>query len=136
MSTTQTIARMVKERIIRALTKSTILVFETAVTLAPSKSGFLGLRRAIDWSINKDLLVGRIFVDLKKAPYAPYLEYGVRPHIIKPVHKKALHFKIDGEDVFAKTVHHPGFNERPYMRPALWNNMENIKKIFREELII
>jgi phage gpG-like protein len=36
--------------------------------------------------------------------------------IIKPVHKKFLHFFIDGVEVFTKLVHLP---PRPYLRPAI-----------------
>lgn len=40
--------------------------------------------------------------------YAPYLEEGTRPHIIRPKRAKALRFKVGGRTVYAKIVHHPG----------------------------
>ncbi len=40
--------------------------------------------------------------------YAEDVELGTKPHKITPVKKKALKFKIDGKDVFAKSVQHPG----------------------------
>ena len=49
--------------------------------------------------------------------YAAYLEFGTSPHIIKPVHAKALHWKTDsGKDVFAQLVHHPGTRPFPFIR--------------------
>ena len=50
------------------------------------------------------------------------LENGTDPHIIEPVDAQALHFQIDGEDIFAKKVNHPGFKEYPHFIPALMNN--------------
>lgn len=40
--------------------------------------------------------------------YAPYIEEGTKPHIIRPRKAKALRFKIGGRIVFAQIVHHPG----------------------------
>lgn len=49
-------------------------------------------------------------------PYAPFVERGTGPHIIRPVTAQALHFFINGEEVFAKEVHHPGFPGRFFIR--------------------
>ena len=58
----------------------------------------------------------KIVVD---ADYAAYIEYGTRAHIIRPKNKKALKFQVDGKDIFAKEVHHPGTSPYPYMEPAI-----------------
>jgi len=44
--------------------------------------------------------------------------HNTRPHVIKPVSAKALHWKSGGKDFFAKSVNHPGTNPQPYFRPA------------------
>ncbi len=44
--------------------------------------------------------------------YSPFVEYGTQPHIITPKTAKALHWKVDGQDVFAKFVRHPGSQGR------------------------
>lgn len=44
---------------------------------------------------------------------------GAAPHDIVPVRAKALHFFVEGEEVFAKRVHHPGLSTKPFMAPAL-----------------
>lgn len=40
--------------------------------------------------------------------YAPYIEEGTRPHVIRPKRAKALRFVVDGRVVYARIVHHPG----------------------------
>lgn len=65
------------------------------------------------------------------------LEEGTDPHLIRPVDANVLHFQIDGEDIFAKLVHHPGFEPLPHFVPALWLNedvyQENIAKVLDKE---
>lgn len=43
---------------------------------------------------------------------ARYLEFGTRPHVIRPRNAKALKFNVGGRTVFARSVNHPG--TRPY----------------------
>jgi hypothetical protein len=49
-------------------------------------------------------------------PYAPFVEAGTRPHIIRPVNASVLHFFSGGKEIFAKEVHHPGFQGRFFIR--------------------
>ncbi len=58
------------------------------------------------------------------------LENGTKPHIIEPIDAKVLHFEINGEDIFAKIVHHPGFKSRPHFTPALNKN----KRLYEIEI--
>lgn len=55
-------------------------------------------------------------------PYAGIHEFGgkTRPHMIRPVRARVLHFQVSGRDVFTATVHHPGSRipERSYIRTA------------------
>lgn len=41
-------------------------------------------------------------------PYAEHVELGVKPHVIKPVNKKALYWK--GAKHPVKSVNHPGYD--------------------------
>ena len=56
-------------------------------------------------------------------PYAAIHEFGGRTaaHTIRARQAKALHFVLDGKDVFAKSVNHPGsvIPARPFLRPAI-----------------
>jgi hypothetical protein len=63
--------------------------------------------------------------------YAVMVHDGTRPHIIKPkrahtlrrssrgVVKPALRFEIGGQVVYARVVHHPGTDPRPFLDRAL-----------------
>ncbi|MGB9672381.1 MAG: HK97 gp10 family phage protein [Candidatus Norongarragalinales archaeon] len=68
-------------------------------------------------SITVRLETGKVTVG-PTVSYAPYVEYGTKPHIIRPVHAKALAFEVGGTLVFAKLVHHPGFAGRFFARGA------------------
>jgi len=48
--------------------------------------------------------------------YGGYIEVGTKPHIITVKNAKVL---SDGTSIFGKTVHHPGTNPHPYLKPAL-----------------
>lgn len=51
--------------------------------------------------------------------YAPYVEYGTRPHVIRPRKPGGvLVFTVNGRKVVARSVHHPGTSPHPFMRPA------------------
>ena len=64
------------------------------------------------------------------------LENGTSPHLIEPVNANVLHFVINGEDIFAKRVHHPGTVAQPHFKPALDKNkityVENIARAVKE----
>lgn len=67
-------------------------------------------------------------------PYAAIQEFGGRtsPHVIRPRVAEALHFVMNGKDVFARSVNHPGSNipARPYLRPALAATQDKIVQEF------
>ena len=64
--------------------------------------------------------------------YAPYVEYGTKPHIIRPVHAKALAFEVEGTTVFAKLVHHPGFAGRFFARSSYEQFLREAPEFARE----
>lgn len=57
--------------------------------------------------------------------YAPYVERGTSPHIIRP-DGDALVFESGGETVFAARVEHPGTEPQPYLRPALLDAQDDL----------
>ena len=70
------------------------------------------------------------------APYSVYVEYGVGPHIITPRWKKVLHFITgQGEEVFTKLVHHPGFVGRFFLKKAYLETMQNAPKILERYFV-
>lgn len=50
--------------------------------------------------------------------YAAYVEFGTKPHEIRPRNAKALAWRGPNGMVYAKVVHHPGTRPHPYVRPA------------------
>src|SRR5687768_15335342 len=69
------------------------------------RRSFFGLRQR--WTVGSDV------------DYAPMVNDGTRPHIIRPRRAKALRFKVGGKVVYAKVVHHPGTRARPFLDRAL-----------------
>lgn len=80
------------------------------------------LKASIETTISKDK------VNIAMLDYWKYIEYGTPPHIIRPVNAKALKFSINGDDVFAKEVHHPGTRPQPFIRPMLRNKLGGLIK--------
>lgn len=64
--------------------------------------------------------------------YAAALEYGSKPHIIVPVKARALAFMIDGKQIFAMRVNHPGTKEYAFMRGTLAENEDVITAEFQD----
>ena len=56
--------------------------------------------------------------DPQRAPYAPFVIFGTRPHRIAPKKKKALRWVSGNGFVFAAKVNHPGYRGDDYMQRA------------------
>ena len=66
--------------------------------------------------------------------YGAFVEYGTRPHTIKPKDKKALRWASGGGFVFAKKVNHPGYKGDSFLRNAAEETFNNLNKIFKKTL--
>jgi len=64
------------------------------------------------------------------APYSGFVEFGTRPHVIRPKVRRALRFEVDGKVVFATRVYHPGTSPHPFFEPAFDYVVERLPKIF------
>lgn len=64
--------------------------------------------------------------------YGVMLEEGTKPHIIKPVNKKALYWP--GAPHPVKQVKHPGTKGNPVIGPTIKRNMPQIRKDIRSLL--
>ena len=53
------------------------------------------------------------------AYYAPFVEFGTRPHIIRPRRARVLRFEVRGKLIYARIVHHPGSRPIRFMEDAL-----------------
>ncbi len=91
-------------------------VLQAAKEGAPVKSGLLRDGLKISSGRGKPgTVVAKVKVTGKHAFIAPWLEYGVAAHKITA--KKGGWLFFGG--MFAKSIDHPGFSPRPFMRPAL-----------------
>lgn len=53
------------------------------------------------------------------APYARFVEEGTGPHRIEPRQALALHWSSKGQDMFARSVNHPGTKANPFVQAAI-----------------
>lgn len=113
----------------RAMVASVVGIKQTAQELVPVNTG--ALRTSITEMVSGSPPVGTVSVG---QPYGVYMEYGTRPHVIMPVNAKALRFISGGQVVFAKMVNHPGTAPRPFMGPALEQNLSTIQDNFQRAI--
>ena len=80
--------------------------------LAPVRTG--NLRR----TIHLGRVTARSAETIAGANYARYVEFGTRPHEIRPRTKRALRWKDGTGYRFARFVRHPGTRAQPFMIPG------------------
>ena len=67
------------------------------------------------------------------APYAVFVEFGTRPHIIRPVRAQALRFETrTGEVVFTRLVRHPGTKPKRFIRETVEEVIRRVPTFWRE----
>ena len=64
-----------------------------------------------------------------RAKYAIFVHEGTRPHIIRPIRKKALYWKGALHPVMS--VQHPGTKRNPFMERGLENAKPKVDEIFK-----
>lgn len=88
---------------------------------APADTGYY--RNNIKFDNQSQIIAG--------ASYSADLEYGTKPHIIKPgAGKKALSFQVNGKNVIVKKVKHPGTKPLAIMRKAALKTQKEVDDIF------
>jgi hypothetical protein len=89
---------------------------ETTQSLARSTKAFHHSTKFDDQITTQPIPQGQVVTS--EAPWSSYLEFGNNQAgpVIYPTQAKALHFIIDGQDVFVKHVKAHG--PLPYMQPA------------------
>ena len=81
------------------------------------------LRASIHYRVGSDHVAIGTAVE-----YAPDVEYGTKPHVIRVKTAKVL---TNGKDFFGKEVQHPGTRAQPFLRPAIDENRGRIINMFR-----
>lgn len=85
-----------------------------AKQIAPYKTGNLKKDiQVFDERISFSISVG----NTKLVPYAKFVYFGTKPHVIKPKKMKAGANKKSGQ-IFGKSVNHPGTKANPYLEKA------------------
>lgn len=89
-----------------------------AAHIKPSPVRFTGPYRA----------EGGAEIDTREVPYAGFVRWGTRPHVIRARRAPALRFYWDkvGRVVFFKSVNHPGTKPNPFMERALSRVARNV----------
>lgn len=114
------------ENIYQALGQACALVERSAKQKAPKDNG--DLRRSISSKIDKNNLQGIVFSPLE---YAPYVEYGTGLFAEGGGRMDVpWHYQDEDGEWHSTSGQHP----HPFMRPALNENVDNIKAIIKEGL--
>ncbi len=95
---------------------------------APVRSG--ALRSSFNTNIKEDL--NSIKITVTSLPYALILDQGAKAHIITPKNTKVLHFIINNNEIFARSVIHPGIKPRYYIQP--YNTIAKINAIISKNI--
>ena len=132
------------DNIIKAQSDTAYVIQQDAKNLAPDDTG--AYKESIELGetqVNNGVITTSVYTDatvttLSGTSYnlGRLLEEGTRPHEIRATNAQALHFTIMGNDVFVKSVLHPGTIAQPHFLPALNMNralyVENIRKAVKE----
>ena len=100
----------IKDNVRKVVKNSAFNIERNAKSSASVKTGHL--RRSISTKMG-DM---EATIHTSNLKYAPMVEFGTRPHIIRAKNKKALYWK--GATHPVKQVNHPGSKAKPYLIPA------------------
>lgn len=114
-------ARLVPEAQAKVLQGLAQVAFDTAQRQVDThtQTGALARSLRLRSDSNGGWIIGH---DQQHAPYAPFVHFGTRPHIIRPREKKSLRWPSGAGGktgfVFAKWAKHPGFSGDPWLVQA------------------
>ncbi|WP_107357254.1 HK97 gp10 family phage protein [Rhodopseudomonas palustris] len=110
----------------RALSASgAVLAKHTVKGVVPWRTGHLTT------TFRADLKAG-ILRWFPTADYAPYVEFGTKPHIILPKNKRALFWPTAAHPV--RVVHHPGTKPNKFMERIIDRSQSEIDTVFVKAL--
>ena len=117
----------IKNDVRKVVKNSAFNIEKNAKSSASVKTGHL--RRSISTKMG-DM---EATIHTSNLKYAPMVEFGTRPHIIRAKNKKALYWKGASHPV--KQVSHPGSKAKPYLIPAFEKEkdqfLEKLKEVIR-----
>ena len=124
MANYSSIATPIVQRAIVA--SQAILAKFTNPSTVPVRTGYL----VQNWAFEESPLQARWY---PRASYAPYVEFGTKPHTIVPVNKRVLANKQTGQ-IFGTRVKHPGSAPNPFMERIVAAAQPEITALFETAL--
>lgn len=103
-----------------------ILAKFTVAGIVPVRTGYL----VQNWSFEVGNLQARWY---PRASYAPFVEFGTAPHIIRTVNKRVL-ANANTNQIFGTVVHHPGTKANDFMGRILSAAQPEITEMFGQAL--
>src|SRR5579875_2194197 len=121
--------QLIQEKMLDSAIENIVTV---AKALAPKKTG--ALEASIEARLGEEPNQIEIVSDKF---YAPFLEYGTKPHEIDASSARALHWAKDGQDFFAKSVQNPGTEEGKFsfIGPAIQEGLDKLAEDVKETII-
>jgi HK97 gp10 family phage protein len=114
-------------RVASGMDRACAFAAEQARGMVPRASGRLA--GAIDYNLDVHgmKITGRVGVKRHVgAFYGRFVELGTSGHVIKARRKKTL---AGGGVIFGKKVKHQGTMAQPFLRPAVFNNLDEIRRL-------
>ena len=119
------------------LTEFTLSLFRSVHKVIDEGKAFTPRTGHLQQSIRTDLTrvnEGKAEI-VADASYAPFVEFGTRPHEIRPRRRSSLRWATDEGVFFAKLVHHPGSRPYPFFRTAITEGYEEAKESFAKTFL-
>ena len=126
-----------REALSAGLTEFTLSLFRSVHRVIDEGKAFTPRTGHLQQSIRVDLSKveeGKAEI-VAGASYAPFVEFGTRPHLIKPKRRQSLRWATEEGFVFARIVHHPGSKPHPFFRKAIEEGLEEAKKQFTKAFL-
>lgn len=118
-----------RRAIIRLIWETAIRIESNAISRTPVDQG--NLKRSMG---KRPLLGGLVAEIFNTAEYAPHVEFGTRPHEIRPRTARLLSWMKNGRRFFARKVQHPGTRAQPFLFPAWEDNRQTFINRMIQEL--
>ena len=106
------------------------LIREKAYEIAPRRTG--RLRKSI--GVRRTRAGYEVVMGGSEAPYASFVEFGTRSHLIRARRARALRFELSGEVVYVRYVRHPGSKPRLILARAVSEALREMGSLLDEVL--
>lgn len=113
----------------RVVMETAVRVESGAISRAPVDKG--NLKKSMGRKTYKGGMAAEVY---NTAEYAPHVEFGTRPHEIRPKKGRLLSWVKSGKRIFARKVRHPGTKAQPFLFPAWEEQRPGFLSRIKQEL--